>query len=62
MFALLLKAPGLFRTVSATLLAAAELADHVAPVLSSDLQSVAGITAIVGIVRATVRKFAKGKL
>lgn len=59
MLSFLFKAPGLFRTAAATLLAVAEVADQIAPVLSTDLKSAAGVAAVVGIVRAISRKLVK---
>lgn len=53
---LIMKAPGLFRTVSAGLVVAAGIVDQVAPLLTGELKGAALVTAIVGLLRAGLRK------
>lgn len=53
---LILRAPGLFRTLSCVLVVATRFADQVAPLLTGELKGAALITAVVGLVRAAVRK------
>lgn len=56
MLDLLLRAPGLFRTLSSVLVVAAGVADQVAPLLTGELKGAALVTAIVGLLRAALRK------